>query len=101
MEEWREEDDCEPPRPDPKHYREEWTEEPTHYQIYENVSEGTPTSPVFETQKQMVEWLIGQGHSTKAANKFAELGHAFSMTMYTGTDGVRRLAQGIDTLDLY
>ena len=42
------------------HYFHTWYDGPcTHYQIYETVSEGTPVSPVFETRKEMVEWLVG------------------------------------------
>jgi hypothetical protein len=45
------------PRPVPEEYTPRWTpEEATHYQRYENVSEGTPTSPVFETVEAMLEW---------------------------------------------
>ena len=31
--------------------------EATWYQLYENVSEGTPLSPPFETPEELVEWL--------------------------------------------
>lgn len=28
------------------------------YQLFENVSEGTPLSPPFETKKELIEWLV-------------------------------------------
>lgn len=61
--------------------KEKWTEEDaTHFQMYETVSEGTPVSPVFETLEQLEDWLVGQGHSRKAAQAFCESGYAPSMT---------------------
>lgn len=62
--------------PDPHYYRPAWKpEEMTHYQIYETVSEGTPTSPVFETLDEMRVWLIGQGYSERAAAGFVKSGY--------------------------
>ncbi len=42
--------------PDPDYYRPEWTEEPTHYQMYEDTSEGTPISPVFASPEEVARW---------------------------------------------
>src|SRR5579864_6349431 len=54
--------------PDPECYRPDWPEETrTAWQVYETVSEGTPVSPVFLDQEEMVRWLIAQGHSDRAA----------------------------------
>ena len=37
----------------------DWNEsERTHYQAYENVTIGTPISPVFATEEQMIDWLV-------------------------------------------
>jgi hypothetical protein len=47
--------------PDPKYYRPEWTSEPTHYQVYETVSEGTPVTPHFATKEELVEYLVEYG----------------------------------------
>jgi hypothetical protein len=48
-----------PPELDANVYRPAWTEaERTHFQIYENVSEGTPVSPVFASLDEMVAWMI-------------------------------------------
>lgn len=32
----------------------------THYQLYEEVSFGTPVSPVFEEPKALVAWMVGR-----------------------------------------
>lgn len=81
-----------PPRPED--HRPAFDSEPTAYQVYQNVTEGTPVSPVFETAKELRAWLLGQGHSEKAADAFIEHGYAFSMSIM---DGVIKM--GIDTLD--
>ena len=47
--------------PDKNYYRPKWTEEPTHYQVYETVSEGTPVSPHFATKEELVEYLVAHG----------------------------------------
>jgi hypothetical protein len=50
-----------PPDPEADYFRPEFTSKPTCYQLYENVSDGTPISPVFETFDEMRRWLISQG----------------------------------------
>lgn len=65
-------------------YRPEWEEEPTHYQIYETVTEGTPDSPVFESLSQMEAWLLQEGYSSQAAAKFVEGGWAPSFMVVNG-----------------
>lgn len=70
-------------------------EDATHYQIYEDVTEGTPVSPVFETLEEMKEWLLEEGHSEKATAKFIEYGWAPSFVVtQSGVSGL-----GIDSLD--
>lgn len=45
-------------RPDPTHYMPVWSEdEATGWCLYETVSEGTPVTPVFETDTQLIEHL--------------------------------------------
>src|SRR3990167_5006015 len=45
--------------PDREYYRPAWKDgEATYYQIYETVSEGTPVSPVFGTEDEMIKWLV-------------------------------------------
>lgn len=36
----------------------------THYQMYENTSEGTPISPVMETPEELARWLADNGVSS-------------------------------------
>lgn len=52
----------------------------TAYQIYENVTEGSPVSPVFDSGAKLVTWLVDQGVSHDAAD-------AFLMSMATILDG--------------
>jgi hypothetical protein len=55
------------------------------YQVWETVSEGSPISPVFATSDAMVEWLVGQGYSRRAAEAFLKQGWVMSMvTVNTG-----------------
>lgn len=83
--------------PDREYYRPKWGEgEATHCQIYENVSEGTPISPVFESTEEMLGWLLAQGHSEKASQCFIRDGFAFSMAFIPGVG----LIQGIETAGL-
>lgn len=53
----------EPPRyPDPDGYFPSWPEDvATWFQVYETVSEGTPVSPPFATQAELVEYLVANG----------------------------------------
>lgn len=75
----------------------EWTEEEaTAFQVYENISEGTPVSPVLLGEFEVKMWLLEQGYSVEAAEKFIEYGSAPSMVM-TG-DG--RLLNDIEGLAL-
>lgn len=44
--------------PDKTDYMPEWTEEEkTHFQMYEETSEGTPISPVMKTPEELAKWL--------------------------------------------
>lgn len=82
--------------PNDEYHRPHWKTEPTHYQIYETVSEGTPISPVFARLDEMKVWLLGEGYSEKASQKFVESGWAPSMIFVPGK-GVSGL--GIHSLD--
>jgi hypothetical protein len=46
------------------------------FQIYENVSEGSPVSPVFATEAEMKAWLVAQGLTQAEADAFAVDGFA-------------------------
>jgi hypothetical protein len=86
----------EDPPTNPAYYRPAWDSEPTHYQIYETVTEGTPWSPVFGSLDELVEWLIKEGYSEKAARRFAEVGWVPSMVMA----GSKGLFVGIHSCDI-
>ena len=51
--------------PNIEYYRKEkWTkDDEMWYQVYENVSEGTPLTPAFKTKKELAEYLINIGDS--------------------------------------
>lgn len=48
--------------PNVKYYRPDWpAEEMTWWQVYETVSEGTPVTPPFATQEELIEYLVANG----------------------------------------
>ena len=54
---------------EPPHYGQavmpDWSdEERTHWQMYEDTSEGTPISPVMETPETLARWLADNGASS-------------------------------------
>ena len=49
------------PPPDPAYYHPKWEVEPTWYQVYETVSEGTPVTPPFATKGELVDYLVEHG----------------------------------------
>lgn len=54
------------------------------FQVWETVSEGSPISPVFATEDELVGWLTTQGYSRAAAEGFAKSGWAPSMVSSGG-----------------
>lgn len=47
------------PPPDEEWHRPDWPNEiRTHYQMYEDTSEGTPISPVFATPEEVASWCV-------------------------------------------
>lgn len=103
-------EEWEGPPPDPDYYRPAWPEgSATAFQVYENVSEGTPVSPVFATREALVEWLVNDGSgmgiggtrqplSRVAAERFADSGYAPSMVMIPGV-GMFTGAQAYEHMD--
>lgn len=85
------------PPPNEEYYRtRKWTpEEATAYQIYETVTEGTPVSPIFATVDAMRDWLLHEGYSEYAADKFIEYGSALTHMTSGGAS-----ASGIHSFDL-
>ncbi|MGO8535877.1 hypothetical protein ACC756_36930 [Rhizobium ruizarguesonis] len=49
------------------------------YQVYENVSDGTPISPVFETVDELHEWLRQEGWDQETIEFLLTHGHAPSL----------------------
>ncbi len=70
--------------PDKDYYRPAFTSEPTCYQVYQTISEGSPTSPVFKTEEDLIEWLVEEGYSREAATKFVKYKYAPSMVVIDG-----------------
>lgn len=54
------------------------------YQIWENVTEGSPISPVFDSLDSMVEWLVREGYTESAARNFVAGGYAPSGALING-----------------
>ncbi|MFP5041640.1 hypothetical protein [Parasediminibacterium sp. JCM 36343] len=61
----------------PEAYRPDWPlGEQTHFQMYEDVTEGTPISPVFEKVEDLASWLcqeLGDGRYPYPASKWLEI----------------------------
>lgn len=86
--------------PDEETCRPEFTEEPTWFQVYETVSEGTPVTPPFPTKEALAEYLSKHGDfwhqrtvreraweagplpTYESALRFVNDGHAFSMVAH-------------------
>lgn len=47
--------------PDREYYRPYKDEDATWYQVYETVSEGTPVTPPFSTQDELIDYLVKNG----------------------------------------
>jgi len=55
----------------------------TSYQVYENVSEGSPVSPVFDTAEYLVRWLQQEGWAQESIDDLLDIGHAPSLVVRT------------------
>lgn len=88
--------DYDGPPPNPKNYRPAFRSDPIYFQIYQTVSEGSPVSPVFETEKEILYWLIKENYSEKAARAFIDTGHAPTIVV---VDGV--LYDNIHAMEVY
>jgi hypothetical protein len=60
------------------------------YQVYEDVTEGTPISPVLAGEAELKSWLGQQGYSARAIENFVRLGSAPSLIANNGEliDGI-------------
>jgi len=79
--------------PDIKYYLTKPFKNPTWYQMYETVSEGTPVTPKFKTEEELINYLVesgtfwdSRGWEEKNAKHFVSIGWAPSGIMVkTGT----------------
>jgi hypothetical protein len=71
--------------------------EKSAFQIYQDVSEGSPVSPVFATLGDLKAWLIDQGQTAEAVDTFVEWGFASSAVMSANgvEDGVEGLNKAV------
>ena len=81
--------------PDVNYYlTEKWEDKDlTCFQIYENVSEGTPVSPLFNSLDELITFLTENGYSREQATKFAKSSYAPSFSINNGVikDGINSL----------
>lgn len=69
-------------------------DEATGWCVYENVSEGTPVSPVFPDPESLHAYIVQEmGHSPEAAMRFIQVGSAPS-AMFVGG----QIVMGIETM---
>jgi hypothetical protein len=54
------------------------------FQVYEDVSEGTPVSPVFGSAPELRGWLVAQGVPAASAEAFLAQGSAPSFVLEPG-----------------
>jgi hypothetical protein len=53
----------------------------TSYQVYENVSEGSPVSPIFDAAEELVQWLKREGWQQDAIDALLNDGHFPSLVV--------------------
>jgi hypothetical protein len=62
-------EDWDGPKPEAKDYMPDWPSvERTHYQMYEDCTEGTPISPVMKTPEKLAHWLADNGASANGSS---------------------------------
>ena len=103
---------------DAEYCRPHWNEDATWFQVYETVSEGTPVTPPFETQDQLIEYLVkngdfwdqkrredGRSHfmncdpwSKQRAENFVK-GPGWAPSMVMGPDGMKSGVEFMAVLD--
>lgn len=65
------------------------TEERTHYQMYENTTEGTPISPVMDKPERLARWL-----ADNRAKVFADQTASYESWLGTINSGIERVKRG-------
>ena len=66
----------------------------TAFQIHQNVSAGSPVSPVFATPGDLKAWLIDQGQSAEAVDSFVDWG--FAPSAVASVNGVEDGMEGLN-----
>ena len=93
------------PPPEREDYMPKWEEsECTHYQMYENTSEGTPKSPPMETPELLAQWLADNNASTFADHTttyekwlaMIKEGYAPSLVMTISSNGAKSMQSGVE-----
>lgn len=91
--------------PDERDYMPDWPDEQrTHYQMYEDTSEGTPISPVFASPEEVARWCADNGASAFGGQtasyehwlRVARGGFAPSAVMVIRPDGSGSLMSGVE-----
>jgi len=83
--------------PNPDSYRPKFDAEPSWYQVYETVSEGTPVTPPFATKEELIDYLVQHGDfwdrrrgdggwPREHAEQFVERGWAPSLVLIRSAD---------------
>jgi len=85
-------DDIDGGQPEPLDRRSESAR--TAFQIHQNVSAGSPVSPVSATLSDMKAWLIDQGQSAEAVVSFVHWG--FAPSAVASVNGVEDGMEGLD-----
>jgi hypothetical protein len=67
--------------PGPNYYRPDFGDQELGWCFYENVSEGTPLSPVFSEPEALHKWLVDDGYPPDAAARFMVNGSAPSFVI--------------------
>lgn len=83
-------------------------EERTYYMMYENVTEGTPISPAFETPELLAHWLADSntssfGKDTASYKQWLPIckgGYAPSMIAIVRSDGSKKIVAGVNEDEL-
>lgn len=91
--------------PNKEYYRPWKDEEATWFQVWENVSEGTPITPPFETKEELIDYLVNHGdfwhpekrYDREVATHFVMEGVSIPDFIIMQKDTKTRFFSGIDT----
>ncbi len=80
-----------PPVPD-QYRREKWGEDDTVcWQVYENVTEGTPLSPVLATLDDVRAWLLDNGYDPAGVETLISTGYLPTFSAHGDASTLRRI----------